>query len=69
MSRDRTLVMAACYLSMLSVGENSTAIMAALPAMTSGLGFGPPMAEWIVNTSLGSVPSAENRPLRRPPAP
>src|SRR5271165_3688689 len=52
MSRDRTLVMAACYLGMLSIGENITAIMAALPAMTSGLGFGPAMAEWIVNAYL-----------------
>ena len=31
MSRDRLLVPAACYLAILSVGENSTAIMAALP--------------------------------------
>ena len=44
--------MTACYLSMLSVGENSMEIMAALPAMTSGLGFGPAMAEWIVNAYL-----------------
>jgi len=40
MSRDSGLVLAACCLAMLAVGENSTAIMAALPAMTSGLGLG-----------------------------
>jgi hypothetical protein len=49
MSRDRMLVLAACYLAILSVGENSAAIMAALPAMTVGLGLGPATIEWIVN--------------------
>ncbi len=52
MAQDRMLVLAACYLTILSVGENSTAIMAALPAMTSGLGFGPATLEWIVNAYL-----------------
>ncbi|MGA9849511.1 MAG: MFS transporter, partial [Roseiarcus sp.] len=45
-------MLAACYLAILSVGENSTAIMAALPAMTSGLGLGPATVEWIVNAYL-----------------
>jgi MFS family permease len=52
MARDRMLVLAACYLTILSVGENSTAIMAALPAMRSGLGLGPATIEWIVNAYL-----------------
>ncbi len=52
MSRDRMLVLAGCYLAILSVGENSTAIMAALPAMTGGLGLGPATVEWIVNAYL-----------------
>jgi MFS family permease len=52
MARDRMLVLAACYLTILSVGENSTAIMAALPTMTRGLGLGPATVEWIVNAYL-----------------
>jgi len=52
MSRDRRLVLAACYLTMLLIGDNSTAVMAALPAMTSGLGLGPATAEWVVNAYL-----------------
>jgi MFS family permease len=52
MSRDRMLVLAGCYLAILSVGENSTAIMAALPTMTSGLGLGPATVEWVVNAYL-----------------
>ena len=52
MARDRMLVLAACYLAILSVGENSTAIMAALPAMRSGLGLGPATVEWVVNAYL-----------------
>ena len=52
MPSDRMLVLAACYLAILSVGENSTAIMAALPAMTSGLGLGPATVEWVVNAYL-----------------
>jgi hypothetical protein len=41
LARDRMLVLAACYLTILAVGQNSTAIMAALPAMTSDFAFGP----------------------------
>src|ERR1700729_2869860 len=52
MAHDRMLVLAACYLTILSVGENSTAIMAALPAMTSELRLGPATVEWIVNAYL-----------------
>jgi MFS family permease len=52
MSRDRRLVLAACYLTMLLIGDNSTAVMAALPAMTRGLGLGPANAEWVVNAYL-----------------
>jgi len=52
MSRDRRLVLIACCLAMLSVGENSTAIMAALPAMTSSLHLGPATVEWAVNAYL-----------------
>jgi MFS family permease len=52
MSRDPRLVLVACCLAMLAVGENSTAIMAALPAMSSGLGLGPATVEWAVNAYL-----------------
>jgi DHA2 family multidrug resistance protein-like MFS transporter len=52
MVRDAGLVLAACCLTMLSVGENSTAIMAALPAMTGELRLGPATVEWIVNAYL-----------------
>ena len=52
MSRDSSLVLIACCLAMLSVGENSTAIMAALPAMTSSLQLGPATVEWAVNAYL-----------------
>jgi MFS family permease len=45
-------VLIACYLAMLSVGDNSTAIMAALPTMKSDLQFGPPTVEWVVNAYL-----------------
>src|SRR5271169_4442128 len=51
-SRNPSLVLIASCLTMLSVGENSTAIMAALPAMTSGLGLGPATVEWVVNAYL-----------------
>src|SRR2546421_11744284 len=37
---------------MLAVGENSTAIMAALPAMATSLGLRPTMVEWVVNAYL-----------------
>jgi MFS family permease len=46
------LVLAACCLTMLAVGENSTAIMAALPAMTSELKLEAATVEWIVNAYL-----------------
>jgi MFS family permease len=46
------LVLVACCLAMLAVGENSTAIMAALPAMTSDLRLGPATVEWAVNAYL-----------------
>src|SRR5712672_2455973 len=52
MPRDATLVFIACCLAMFAVGENSTAIMAALPAMSSGLGLGPATVEWAVNAYL-----------------
>ena len=52
MSRDPRLVLVACCLAMLAVGENSTAIMAALPAMSSGLGLDPATVEWAVNAYL-----------------
>ena len=45
-------VLIACCLAMLSVGNNSTAIMAALPAMTSSLQLGPAEVEWVVNGYL-----------------
>src|SRR3984957_16335877 len=50
--RSPRLVLIASWLAILSVGENSTAIMAALPAMTSELGLGPATLEWIVNAYL-----------------
>ena len=52
MSRDPRLVLVACCLAMLAVGENSTAIMAALPAMSSSLRLGPATVEWAVNAYL-----------------
>jgi MFS family permease len=52
MSRSPKLVLAACCLTMLAVGENSTAIMAALPAMTAELKLEAAMVEWIVNAYL-----------------
>jgi DHA2 family multidrug resistance protein-like MFS transporter len=45
-------VLIACCIAMLSVGDNSTAIMAALPAMTSSLHLGPAEVEWVVNAYL-----------------
>src|SRR5215472_17135665 len=45
-------VLVACYLAMLSVGDNSTAIMAALPTMKSDLQLGPAAVEWVVNAYL-----------------
>ena len=52
MPRDASLVLIACCLAMLSVGENSTAIMAALPEMTRSLELGPATVEWAVNAYL-----------------
>ena len=52
MPRASKLVLMACYLAMFAVGENSTAIMAALPAMSSSLGLGPQVVEWAVNAYL-----------------
>ena len=52
MPRDARLVLIASCLAMLAVGENSTAIMAALPAMSSSLGLGPATVEWAVNAYL-----------------
>jgi MFS family permease len=52
MTRDVRVVLMASCLAMLAVGENSTAIMAALPVMSSSLGFGPATAEWTVNAYL-----------------
>jgi len=40
---------------MLSVGDNSTAIMAALPAMTTDLHLGPSEVEWVVNAYLSDI--------------
>src|SRR5215472_3143284 len=45
-------VLVACYLAVLSVGDNSTAIMAALPTMRSDLQLGPAAVEWVVNAYL-----------------
>jgi MFS family permease len=52
MSRSPKLVLPACCLTMLAVGENSTAIMAALPAMTAELKLEAATVEWIVNAYL-----------------
>ena len=50
--RGTSLVLVASCLAMLSVEENSTAIMAALPAMTQSLRLGPATVEWVVNAYL-----------------
>ncbi|MET0677860.1 MAG: MFS transporter [Bradyrhizobium sp.] len=49
---DLTPVLIACCLAMLAVGDNSTAIMAALPEMRGNLGLGPSQLEWVVNAYL-----------------
>jgi MFS family permease len=49
---DLAPVLMACCLAMLAVGDNSTAIMAALPAMTGSLKLGPAEVEWVVNAYL-----------------
>jgi MFS family permease len=45
-------VLIACFLAILAVGVNSTAIMAALPAMASSLRMRPATVEWAVNAYL-----------------
>jgi hypothetical protein len=52
MPRESRLVLIACYLAIFAIGENSTAIMAALPAMSRGLGLAPAVVEWTVNAYL-----------------
>src|SRR5262249_11455155 len=52
MPRDSQLVLIACYVAIFAVGENSTAIMAALPAMSSSLGLGRKTGEWAGNAYL-----------------
>jgi MFS family permease len=49
---DLASVLIACCLAMLAVGDNSTAIMAALPDMKSSLQLGPAELEWVVNAYL-----------------
>ena len=49
---DLASVLTACCLAMLAVGDNSTAIMAALPEMRGDLRLGPAEVEWIVNAYL-----------------
>src|SRR5260221_13536792 len=73
MPRDARLVLIASCLAMLAVGENGTAIMAALPAMSRRLGLGPATGEWTVNAYLlaaaafiilGGEAADESRPPR-----
>src|SRR5215470_13984106 len=52
MQRDSGLVLIACDLAIFAVGENSTAIMAALPNMSAELGLGAAAIEWAVNAYL-----------------
>ncbi|MCA6118184.1 MFS transporter [Bradyrhizobium sp. WSM 1738] len=49
---DLAPVLIACCLAMLAVGDNSTAIMAALPDMKGSLQLGPAELEWVVNAYL-----------------
>ncbi|OCK62480.1 MFS transporter [Bradyrhizobium sp. LMTR 3] len=49
---DLAPVLMACCLAMLAVGDNSTAIMAALPDMKGSLQLGPAEVEWVVNAYL-----------------
>jgi DHA2 family multidrug resistance protein-like MFS transporter len=51
-ARGTRLVLIACCLAILAVGVNSTAIMAALPAMVSSLRMRPATVEWAVNAYL-----------------
>lgn len=50
--KNTRLVLSACCLAMLSVGDNSTAVMAALPAMTRDLHLDSAAVEWVVNAYL-----------------
>ena len=50
--KNTSLVLSACCLAMLSVGDNSTAVMAALPAMTRDLQLDSAAVEWVVNAYL-----------------
>lgn len=68
MSRESRLVLAACCLAILAVGENSTAIMAALPAMTSDLHLSPATVEWVVNAYLLASSSVAKRQTSSGPA-
>jgi MFS family permease len=52
MRGESRLVLIACYLAIFAVGENSTAIMAALPAMSTQLGLAAAGVEWAVNAYL-----------------
>jgi Major Facilitator Superfamily len=52
MTKNTGLVLAACCLAMLSVGDNSTAVMAALPAMSGDLHLDSAAVEWVVNAYL-----------------
>jgi predicted MFS family arabinose efflux permease len=49
---DLAPVLVSCCLAMLAVGDNSTAIMAALPEMTGALQLGRTEVEWVVNAYL-----------------
>jgi MFS family permease len=50
--RGSRITFIACCLAILAVGENSTAIMAALPEMAASLGLRPATMEWVVNAYL-----------------
>ena len=52
MTKNTGLVLSACCLAMLSVGDNSTAVMAALPAMSRDLQLDSAVVEWVVNAYL-----------------
>jgi MFS family permease len=52
MMKNTRRVLSACCLAMLSVGDNSTAVMAALPAMTRDLHLDAAAVEWVVNAYL-----------------
>src|ERR1051325_4715051 len=52
MPRDARLILLGSCVAMLGVGENSTAVMAALPAMSIDLGLSPAAVEWVVRYRL-----------------